>query len=534
MENRTALLRCWLLCGVSYLAAVTPTAFAFQEDICPDGAGGWTECLESTCNTEGEPIGCAEVSMLTALASSAFLKKARGEGARSTLHFDATYLMAQAVGFTPRDAYVLAAYNAATDLGRYIHRDQQGGLPVNPDDCAVAAPPPACALYSRSIDGVVRDNFTEGGVFFHFMALPQRSSSADGLAPPVTDRGREAFLYHVRRWVYGEGPLCVGGLVDASGANCFVSPVRSPSSLVGRLPFESATAALTSVDWVAEIDEQKVASDPVTGRRMPASQLDRYLPSEDIVLAQLGIYLHALADRVSHHLCINASEIRGPRDADAGVLLLNPLMDLLFQTSRNLGSLPAYLQSLQLPVFAHDPDYLFAYDNEECDQANHFLRHSWETGQDHRQLAPDSQTALHGLLAVLVELEQFADRQRFPGRRALSEQQRLDLVHAILDATDKSEPQERVDALTTLAQQRGWLPLPLHGGLDLDSWQARAGKAQTGGNAAVSDATDSGGGALDGLTLVLLGLLLLVSVLRPAARLVSAAPPPDRRLARRA
>lgn len=513
MESRIAFLRRWLLCGTWSLAAAAPVTLAFQEDICPDSRGGWTECLQNACSAEDESIGCSEVSMLTALGST-FLTPVRGAGARSTLHFDATYLMAQAVGFTPRDAYVLAAYDAATDSGRYIHRDQQGRLPVDPDDCAAAAPPPACVLYSRSIDGVVRTNFTDGGLFFHFMASPQRSSSAEGLAPPVTNRGREPFLYQLRRWVYGEGPLCVGGLLDASGASCFVSALRSPSSLVGRIPFESATAALTPVDWVAEIVEQKVASDPVSGRRTPASQLDRYLPGEDVALARLGIYLHALADRVSHHRCIDVSEVQGPRGADAGALALNPLADLIYQTALHLGSLPAYLQSLQPPVFAHDPDYLFAYDSEECDQSTHFLRHSWETGQDHRQLAPENQTALHGLLAVLVELEQFADRQRLPDRRPLDETQRLELVHAILDATDTSDPQGRVDALTALAQRRGWLPLPLHGGLDLEDWQARAGKAQT-GSAPASDTANSGGGALDGPVLCLLGLLLLLPVLRP-------------------
>lgn len=488
---------------VLLMLGLGPAAEAFQEDICPDGAGGWRECLLNPCTAGDEAVHCGVSSAVTAL-SSTFLVPVTGKGARSTIHFDATYLLAQAAGFSPRDAYVVAAYDAATDMGQYVHRDQQGGLAMDPADCDAQRHRPGCWLLSHTLGGVVRNNFADGGLFFHFMASAHTEAAGEGLRPIVDDPRREPLLHQLRRWAYGEGSLCVGGLTDSSGERCFVSAPRDAASLAGRMPYESEGGALTSVDWVSAIAEQKVATDPVSGANTPASELGRHVAAEDLPLARLGIYLHALADRVSHYRCIDASDVQGPRPADAGAVTLNPLMDLLYQTALHLGTLPAYLQSLQPTPTSHDPDYLFLYDVEECDQSNHFLRHSWETGHDHRQLASEQQTARHGLRAVLDELIRYAAAQRLPAAQPLDAAARDALVEAVLDATDVAGAQARVDALTALAQGRGWLPLPLHGGESLESWQRKSGSAMFNGGEA---ADGTGGGALGAGTLWLAGLL---------------------------
>lgn len=488
---------------VLLMLGLAPAAQAFQEDICPDGAAGWRECLLNPCAAGDEAVHCGVASAVTAL-SSTFLVPVTGRGARSTIHFDATYLLAQAAGFSPREAYVVAAYDAATDMGQYVHRDQQGRLAIDPTGCDAQRRQPGCWLLSHTIGGVVRNNFADGGLFFHFMASAHRETAGEGLAPQVDDPRREPLLHRLRRWAYGQGPLCVAGLTDAAGERCFVSALRQDSSLAGRMPYESEGGALTSVDWVSAIAEQKIATDPVSGANTPASALGGHIAAEDLPLARLGIYLHALADRISHYRCIDASDVQGPRAADAGAVALNPLMDLLYQTALHLGTLPAYLQSLQPTPPSHDPDYLFLYDVEECDQSKHFLRHSWETGHDHHQLAAAQQTARHGLRAVLDELIHYAAAQRLPGARPLDAAARDALVEAVLDATDVAGAQARVDALTALAQGRGWLPLPLHGGESLESWQEKSGSAMFGG----TQATDgSGGGAFGAGTLLLAGLL---------------------------
>lgn len=482
------------------------TAHAFQEDVCPDGAGGWRDCIVNPCAPGSETVFCGVASAVSAL-SSTFLTPITGKGARSTIHFDATYLLAQAAGFSARDAYVVAAYDAATDMGQYVHRDQHGGLAVDPQDCTGTAPRTDCWLLSQTIGGVVRNNFRDGGLFFHFMASAHDERAGEGLTPAVDDPQREPFLYRLRRWAYDGGPLCVAGLTDAAGSACFVSAVRSTPSLAGRMPYESEGSALTSVDWVSTVAEQRVATDPASGANTPAAELRSYIAPEDLPLARLGIYLHALADRVSHYRCVDASDVEGPRDADAGTIVLNPLMDLLYQTALHLGTLAAYLQSLQPTPLLHDPDFLFVYDVQECDQSSHFLRHSWETGHDHATLAPEQQTTVHGLRAVFDELLRYAAAHRMANAQTLDETGRDAVIEAIVEATDTPGPQARVDALTTLAERRGWLPLPAHGGLDAPTWQQRAGKAAFGMDAGSMGA--DGGGALDCFALLLLGARLL-------------------------
>jgi len=499
---------------VLLLLTCAGAAPAFQEDICPNGAEGWRACILNPCEAGDEAAHCGIASAVTAL-SSTFLVPATGKGARSTIHFDATYLLAQAAGYSARDAYVIAAYDAAVDMGQYVHRDQQGRLVVDPADCRQDASLPACALLSQTLGGVVRNNFAEGGLFYHFMAAAHAEVIGEGLAPAVDDARREPFLFHLRRWTYGQGPLCVAGLTDTAGRTCFISAVRDAASLAGRMPYESEGGVLTSVDWVSAIAEQTVATDPVSGANTPASELGRYIAPEDLPLARLGIYLHALADRISHYRCIDASDVQGPRSADAGAVALNPLMDLLYQTALHLGTLPAYLQSLQPTPPLHDPDYLFLYDVNECDQSNHFLRHSWETGHDHRALAPENQTARHGLRAVLDELIRHAATHRLGSARSLDASARDELVEALLDATDVAEPQARVDALTTLAQQRGWRPLPLHGGVSLEQWQATAGPAMFQGDAVRAET--QGGGALDRFAILLLMMILCLPRRWPGA-----------------
>lgn len=495
--------RVWLPMVGLLLVAWSCTAPAFVEDICP-GEDGWEDCGMNPCDIENEALACGTIAMLTGVKGPG----SGGPGERSTLHFDATYLLAQAVGFTPRDAFFLAAYDQATDSGRHVHRDQRAQAPIDPALCAGAEAPPVCRLNSLSIEGVTRNNFIEGGLFFHFMASPEHVEAAEGLAPRVTSETREPFLYALRRWVYGEAPLCVAGLLGADGKDCFESPSRERASLVGRIPIVKNTGILTSIDWVADIGEQKVVTDPAAGSNTPASAMKDFLSPADLPLARLGIYLHALGDRISHHRCVDVSTMTGPRTGIARPLVLSPIGDLAYQTLLHVSELPQYLMALSITPLLHNPDYLFEFNRSECDQLDHFVRHTWETGHDRHALAFENRTAEHGLLAVLDELIRFADHHRMPGAKALSQTERRALVNTVLDAIDVPGAQARVDALTALAQAQGWLPLPLHGDLEYEAWTARAGQpffAKAAVEDESGDAGRSGGGAMG------LGLLLLLS-----------------------
>ncbi|HEX8113998.1 MAG TPA: hypothetical protein VF516_39975, partial [Kofleriaceae bacterium] len=70
--------------------------------------------------------------------------------------------------------------------------------------------------------------------------------------------------------------------------------------------------------------------------------------------ARLGVYLHMLADRISHHVCADRSVIAGPSPSGFSVDLTSA----------------------------------------ECAQGIHLLRHAWETGVGYARLFPQDRTTL--------------------------------------------------------------------------------------------------------------------------------------------
>lgn len=479
------------------------TASAYVEDLCLAQGGGWQNCNMDPCEPGNENALCGAGALITNFGP----QSGHGVGVRSSLHFDSTYFLAQAAGFTARDAYYTAAYDAATDDGQYIHRDQQANLAIDPSSCSNSATDPACQLNSAVIDGPTRNNFVEGGIFFHFMVGTAPADTQIGLHPDPTNAQQQPFLYALRRWVYGQGPLCVAGLVSANGQSCFVSSTRNTSSLVGRMPLLGNTGIVTSIDWVSTIGEQLVSTNPDGSGDEPASNLGKHVPAQDLPLAKLGIFLHAIADRVSHHRCIDVSAVNGPRSATAGPILLNPLTLKTYQSLINIQSILNYILPLLSTPLIADPDFIYTYDTNQCDQLHHFLRHTYETAHDQSTLALEDQTSKYGLLAVFDELIKFAKANNFPGAHDYSPAQREAIVGNLLVAIAQPDGQARVDALTTLAPTQGWLPLPLYGGQTLSQWQAKAGKAQF---ATASQTSTSGGGALNPILLLVFALAALI------------------------
>ena len=511
-RRRAALLGLMLLWSASWARQ----AHAFAEDVCASAHGGWNNCVLQPCPSYGS--GCSLLAMLTTFAT-----QLPGRG-RSTLHFDATYYLAQAIGFSPRDAYDIAAYDEAVDLGQFVLINQQGQALADPADCSGSSAPPACRFVTQTIFGVNRNNFVSGGMFFHFMAPPPGGRSEDGLNPALSDPVTEPFLDEVRRWAEGLGPLCVAGLTNrsangdyATGSSCFQSATHTESTLVGRMPFVSLTGAATSVDWVSALGEQTVLTDPATGENQPASTLGQYLPADVVPLVRLGIYLHAVADRVSHHICIDASQSFGPRPADAPPVLLNPLpydaytLLLGFSQPQGGGQSPGALLG-NFSVTA-DPDFVWQFATAQCGQPDHAKRHSYETGTDQSRLPAEDRTAESGLYKVYDAMQGFAVYYGLPGAGTLTPQWRASVVTALLDAIETPQAADRLQALTRLAQHAGWLPLPEYGGVTQAQWLAQAGTryftdAGTAPPAPSSGASSgnggSNGGAADPLTLLAL------------------------------
>ncbi|MDP3857270.1 MAG: DUF1302 family protein [Stagnimonas sp.] len=470
-QTKTIARRClvvWLLA-----LAVPGPARAFAEDSCPL-QGGWTECSLQACPSGNELLACESIAMATTVLFQQVTANAGGR--RSNLHFDAAYYLAQAVGLAPRDAYLIAAYDQAVDTGGYVHRDQAGGLMADPADCLGEAPPPACALNTLVVGGLDRNNFVGGGLFFHFMA-PLDGVAATGLSPQIAAPAQETLLHHVRRWVYGQGPLCVAALTEpvsaqdyAGGRRCYQTGLRESPRLLGRIPFITELGLAGYADWISPLGEQGVVTDPVSGEIAPASALESYLPPGQAAMARMGIYLHAVQDRVSHHRCNLASRIEGPRPLDAAPILSNPLMGpgYLFLQSQDPADLVGIFVGAEPLV---DAEFFYEFSTAECDQLSHANRHVWEVGMEQDEIAEADRTTEASLRVAAEELRAFAQFYRLPARELPS-----DAVARLVTVLERPAAAERIAGFSGLAAEYGWLPLPGHGGLDsYADWDAKAG-----------------------------------------------------------
>lgn len=458
----------------------TAPAQAFAEDLCPalDGGDGWHQCALEPCRPGSEFIACETIAFLTTAVGQVLA----ADGVRSSVHFDSVYYLAQAAGLGARDAYFIAAHNQAVDIGHYFHRDQNGVLLADPDACQGEAPAPECALNSLDLAGVNRNNFSGGGIFYHFMAPLEGADQVDSFLPPVADPRAEPQLSHVRRWLYHpEAPLCVAGLTEADaqgglslGGTCYQSPNRPDSEVLGRIPFVTELGFLTAIDWLTPLGEQAVLSDPITGSAVPASALDAYLPPEQVPLLRLSLYLHALQDRISHHRCNLDTRIEGPRPADAGAILTNPLAEPIYQFLISLD-LANLLSALVPPMVLVDPEFFYEFSNQECDQLAHANRHLFETGVEQDGLPAEDQTTAPGLAAVYEELLAFRQYYLLGGSAPPDTATRAALLGRVLEALEAPTGEPRFTALCSLASEQGWLPLPGYCGLSFADWDSRAG-----------------------------------------------------------
>lgn len=519
-----------MMLGLVILTSWSPNARGFAEDVCSNATDTWMGCSNHLCpDPESEFLVCETLAMLTTVVGQGLGQTGPG-GSRSTMHFDATYLLAQAAGLSPREAYVIAQYAQAPDQGMYVHRGQGGEVVAHPDSCETNVEP-ACWFNSAGTLGVDRNNFTGGGVFFHFPAPPAGVAISNGLHPQVQDPTVEPFLNHVRRWVYGQGPLCVGGLTErsdagdfATGATCFASDVRDPSVFLGRIPFVSEMGFLGFADWEGEPGEQTLITDQASGEATSAALLDEQMGPDKGQLVRLGIYLHVLADRVSHHRCVDASRLEGPREAEAGSIVINPIAAPIYLATLGNDGLAALAQIITDPGVTSEPDFFFEFSTQECDQLSHANRHTFETGTEQAALSDENRTTEAALVEVYAELKRFS-AGRADSCPSLSDAAADTLFGAIVQALEVASAQGRIDALTDVARGHDWLPLPAHGGVSAEQWLENADTPACAGSA--ERPTDArpptgSGGSWSGWALWLLGLAALLHPARCRVLLVLA------------
>lgn len=409
-----------LLLAFAACAGLVPPAAAFSEDLCwPADGSGVVEC--TPLPPECEPAGSTSAACL-AQASALYVNLRNFPHVRSSVHVDANYLMAQVVGFSADDAYWIAAYDEAVDLGRFEPVDLSGALVGGG------------ALATATLDGLVRTNLADGGVYFHFIS-PRSAGigpppAVDGLHPDLSDPATEGFLVHLRTWaLVGSGPArpaCTDGLTVNAGGNyatgfqCYLREDNQPAAIDGLISVFGPTA----VSFTGTTGSQLiVTADQPTG---PA-----YAESFDAVVgggprraanARLGIYLHALADRISHHVCTDRTALVGP------------------------AGLPR--------------SYSVDMSNPDCTQGTHALRHVWEVGVDQDLLAAEHRTLEAALTQSYDELVVFAGSRGLLNPAAADPAARDALVAQLRAALELADGGARLDALSRLGCARGLQGFP--------------------------------------------------------------------------
>ncbi|MFF0816311.1 hypothetical protein ACFYVR_14340 [Rhodococcus sp. NPDC003318] len=393
------------LVGATF-ALAPPQAHGFAEDICytPGGAPPHSCApLPPPCPLD-DPNGA--LCGLEAFVRYGYTLR-QPLGGRSLVHSDSTYIIARTVGFSERDAYWIAAYDEATDLGTFAPRDVDGEPVAD-----------AAALTTADISGLVRTHFATGGFLFHFLPTMRgpRDPEPDGLRPDVDDPAHEVMLTHVRTWAMagpGSGaPLCTGGFTNrtaagdyATGTECFDDPQPTPIN------------GTYSVETPIAIPFTNVTGQQVISGGVLSSQFDSWVGPQSWN-ARIGIYIHALADRISHHACTDAGTVTAP--------------------------------SPERPEFRID------LNTPTCDQGPHAVRHEYETGVDFASLDPEDRTTAAALSTVYDELIEFARvRGTLDADSLVPENKSALLVDGLLPALQHRNPVERLNAVTDVGCRFG-------------------------------------------------------------------------------
>ena len=383
---------------VAIPVALTPgRAGAFAEDICYTPGEPPHSCapLPFACpdNTPHDPVCGARAFFRYAYTLRQPL------GGRSLIHSDSVYIMARSVGFPVSQAYWMAAYSEATDLGKFAPRDMRGNLVPN-----------AAELTTKDMSGLVRTHFTTGGFLFHLVPTLREAGSPkpNGLAPNPMDP-REIMLSHVRRWAWaGHGsavPLCTGGFTNrvgpgdySTGSECYGAPGSVPIN--GQYSLIDPVAIPYTIPTGRQILSGAVRSqdfDAWVGAPAPA--------------ARIGIYLHVLGDRISHHMCNDEATVTPPTPKSR-----------------------AFIENLDKPG---------------CNQGVHSVRHEYETGVDFATLHPEDRTTEAYLSMAYDELVAFARERGTLDARATSPAAKAAVTtNGLVPALQVRNPEARLRAVT--------------------------------------------------------------------------------------
>jgi hypothetical protein len=318
------------------LAAASSDALAFGEDLCAID-GKIRNCLtaEACDPSRSDTRKCRVNVMFEAGAASV----AGGMNmARSTIHVDATHLIAQAVGFAPQAAYWIAAYDQVVDVEQYQPLDMTGTLVSD-----------AGKYTTARLNGWGRNSYNIGGFAYHYVAPFQpagetlkidcgserKTGTVCGTHPDLSDSYHEGLLVHLREWALKKRAPCADGLTELIpeisppnyflGGTCYredpklvSDPAQVARWIVADMPLftgmPDVTLPIYSYSGRQIASYKAPMSDIRYADELEALVTEAGQPAETAELARMGIYLHVLQDRISHAECEDASTLSGPDD----------------------------------------------------------------------------------------------------------------------------------------------------------------------------------------------------------------------------
>lgn len=246
------------------------------------------------------------------------------------------------------------------------------------------------------------------------------------------NKSEDAVLTNFKSWVMGErANACAAGIttnMSSISSECAADTnvLNSPQNL-----FFVGVPKL-SIHFATHLGELIISQDDTKNIYANDESLQAYLAPDDVDYAKLGILLHIIGDRHSHHLCIDNS----------------------YFFPENEGN------------------YTSKYSAVQCAQGSHFLRHVWEQGtpQSNENISPKYQTMRPALSDVYDQLIEYANHQGIAVRHSINKQELLDNLINVLQITDSKA---RLDSMVQLMENYNVLPLPGHGSNEntsIDTW----------------------------------------------------------------
>jgi hypothetical protein len=311
---------------------------AFLEDICQPRRPG-QEALSWCVRPE-----CPRVFSENRACPVQVLDFATIKPGRSMIHADATYFIAQALGFRADVAYWIAAYDEVTDYGQY--------LPI--DQCGVQASTENSGrnYISAAFNGFVRTNTNTDGPLDHYVV----SFSPNGQGTDVHGAGGVSALYplhyprpgypvhiddtyqktlaNMRTWALlpsrDPGLLCTVGLTTTDGRACM-----SGMDISGTVPLIMKSDRGVKIDVPA--GKKVLNYDTKTDTSDYYELLGAYLDDKQkttgtlwkspvpvpvpVQVARMGLFLHVLQDTSSHATYCGDDAPSPPGGSDRGTYM---------------------------------------------------------------------------------------------------------------------------------------------------------------------------------------------------------------------